>query len=105
MNIIGDVSFLLSALGLSVNAFIIKHKLEKVPNIIIAICNITMVTCGFFIFGLIFEQLNSFSLILLRKDLLIAIILAGVSVTIIFLLYYYCLEKLEVWVVRTFLLS
>lgn len=104
MHLIGDISFVFSALFLAANAFLIRHKLRAVPNVVIAACNITTVMLGFLLFGLVTGHLSDVRSIFQRWDLLFTVLLTGVIVCLIFILYYYCLSRLEVWIVRTILL-
>lgn len=105
LNALGDIFFLISAAFLALNAFLIRHKLKDVPNTIIAICNSATVCIGFLLFALLNNHLDRISLLVLRWDLLLSIVTAGIFVGLIVLIYYYCLSRLEVWIVRTILLS
>lgn len=105
---VGSIFFILSALFVSINAFVIKSvQLDKhnpAADNVIAFYN-NFVTMIFFIAAAIIH--NDFSLIgKLSGDwkLVIAALCAGLGQTEIYLVYYYDLRRFPVWIVKVFLL-
>lgn len=105
---VGSIFFILSALFVSINAFVIKSvQLDKhnpAADNVIAFYN-NFVTMIFFIAAAIIH--NDFSLIgKLSGDwkLVIAALCAGLGQTGIYLVYYYDLRRFPVWIVKVFLL-
>lgn len=105
---VGSIFFILSALFVSINAFVIKSvQLDKhnpAADNVIAFYN-NFVTMIFFIAAVIIH--NDFSLIgKLSGDwkLVIAALCAGLGQTGIYLVYYYDLRRFPVWIVKVFLL-
>lgn len=104
----GDIFFILSALFVSINAFLIKSvQLDKnhpIKDNVIAFYNnfITMVL--FFAVAIIMGKLGQLRLLTEDKSLLTAALLAGLGQTLIYVVYYYNLKHYQVWIVKVFLL-
>lgn len=105
---VGNIFFILSALFVSINAFVIKSVQldEKNPaaDNVIAFYN-NFVTMILFI-GAAFIHNDLVLLPKLTQDtgLLIAALCAGLGQTGIYLVYYYDLRRFPVWIVKVFLL-
>lgn len=104
----GDIFFILSALFVSINAFVIKSvQLDKKNptqdnvvayyNNIVTMLLFTVTSLAMGTFGQIFA-LGSHS------GTLLAVSLAGVGQTLIYVVYYYDLRRFPVWIVKVFLL-
>ncbi|WP_077532190.1 DMT family transporter [Massiliimalia massiliensis] len=104
----GAIFFILSALFVSINAFVIKSVQmdphNPSPDNVIAYYNnfITMVL--FFVTALSLGVLGQLELLTTDRGLLLAAILAGIGQTGIYLVYYYDLRRFPVWLVKVFLL-
>jgi drug/metabolite transporter (DMT)-like permease len=96
----GDIFFILSALFISLNAFLIIYvqKKYKIKNMIIAFYN-NFFAMLFFIF-ISYKFSNRF----FEFKGTIFLLLAGICQFLIYILYYYNLHKFPIWIVRTFLL-
>ena len=103
----GDIFFILSALFVSINAFIIKsiqlNAQKRVEDNVIAFYN-NFVTLVLFTGASI--VMGTFDQILHPADFncLVPVILAGIGQTLIYLVYYYNLRRYPVWIVKVFLL-
>lgn len=105
---VGNIFFILSALFVSINAFVIKSvqldKKNPAADNVIAFYNniVTMIffTIAAFIHGdfMLLGKLGTDS------GLLIAALCAGLGQTGIYLVYYYDLRRFPVWIVKVFLL-
>jgi drug/metabolite transporter (DMT)-like permease len=104
----GDIFFILSALFVSINAFVIKSiQLDKKNptednvvafyNNIVTMLLFTVTSIALGTFGQIFELGE-------HKNTLFAVLLAGVGQTLIYVVYYYNLRRFPVWIVKVFLL-
>jgi len=105
---IGYIFFILSALFVSINAFVIKsvqhYKKVPVSNDVIAFYN-NIVTMILFIAASTFMgTLGEFSLFAGNKPLILASLIAGLGQTLIYIVYYYNLKNNPVWLVKVFLL-
>lgn len=104
----GDIFFILSALCVSINAFVIKSvQLDKrnpvIDNVVAYYNNfITMVL--FFISSIIMGTLGQLTRLSDNKGTFAAVLLAGVGQTLLYVVYYYDLRRFPVWIVKVFLL-
>ena len=103
-SLIGDMLFLLAALLLTINAFIIKIKLGKMSHRVTATYNSSVTLVGFTILMAVtghyrngIEAFDSWERVLM-------ILTAGASISALFLLYYRALGKMPFWLVRVLLL-
>ena len=104
----GNIFFLLSALFVSVNAFVIKsvqlHKTTPVCDDVVAFYNnfVTMIYfgCASLISGTIKEIPGVFQ----RTDILTSLAFAAAGQTLVYIVYYYNLRHYPVWLVKVFLL-
>jgi drug/metabolite transporter (DMT)-like permease len=104
----GDIFFILSALFVSINAFVIKSvQLDKknpaVDNVVAYYNNfITMIL--FTVSAIIMGTIGQLELLTENRPLLIAAICASLGQTFIYIVYYYNLRRFPVWIVKVFLL-
>lgn len=104
----GNIFFILSALFVSINAFIIKSvqhdKTNPVSNNVIAYYNNFVTMILFTATALIMGTFSQFKLISENKALLAALIIAGFGQTFVYIIYYKNLKTNPVWLVKIFLL-
>lgn len=104
----GDIFFILSALFVSINAFVIKNvqlnKKNPIADNVIAYYNNFITMILFFTASITLGVLSELKMLTENKPLLIAAFLAGVGQTLIYIVYYYDLRRFPVWIVKVFLL-
>lgn len=104
----GDLFFILSALFVSLNAFIIKSvQLDKnSPTIdnVIAYYNNFITMLLFMAAALITGTFDQLAVLHRSPETLLAIFLAGIGQTLVYVVYYYDLRRFPVWIVKVFLL-
>lgn len=104
----GDVFFILSALFVTVNAFLIKSvqldKKHPIRDDVIAFYNNFVTMILFFAVSIIMGKLGQLKLLIEDKALLTTTLFAGLGQTLIYLVYYYNLKHYQVWIVKVFLL-
>ena len=104
----GNIFFLLSAFFVSCNAFVIKSVQldEKNPTCddVVAYYNNFVTLLYFTAASLIMNTLGQFSVVTREPRAALALALAGLGQTLIYVVYYYNLRNYPVWLVKTFLL-
>lgn len=104
----GNIFFLLSAFFVSCNAFVIKSvqldKYNPTCDDVVAYYNNFVTLIYFTITSLIMSTLGQFSIVLTEPYAALALLLAGLGQTLIYVVYYYNLRNYPVWLVKTFLL-
>ena len=104
----GSIFFILSALFVSINAFVIKSaQLDKVnpqSDDVVAFYNNFVTMILFAVTSLCMGTIGELSRLGSDRELLLWSILAGLGQTGIYLVYYYDLRHFPVWMVKTFLL-
>ena len=105
---VGNIFFLLSAFFVSCNAFVIKSvQLDKhnpTCDDVVAYYNNFVTLVYFTATSLIMGALGQFSVVLREPWAALALALAGLGQTLIYVVYYYNLRHYPVWLVKTFLL-
>jgi len=104
----GNIFFILSALFVSINAFLIKHvqhhRINPAKDMVIAYYNnfITLVlfTAAAFVTG----QIGELPMIAGGGALGLALLLSGIGQTMIYVVYYHNLRRHPVWLVKVILL-
>jgi drug/metabolite transporter (DMT)-like permease len=108
LNGIGDLLFILSALFVALNGFIIKSvqtdKRVKVRDTTVAFYNNLITFIIFLLIFTIFERKIPIHTIEENSILMVSLIYTGIMQTAIYILYYYNLRILPVWIVRITLL-
>lgn len=108
LNGIGDLFFILSALFVALNGFIIKSvqtdKRVKVKDTTVAFYNNLITFIIFLFIFLLFERKLPIQTIENNAVLIFSLIYTGIMQTAIYILYYYNLRILPVWIVRITLL-
>ncbi|MCD8008506.1 MAG: DMT family transporter [Clostridiales bacterium] len=104
----GNIFFLLSAFFVSCNAFVIKSvELDKenpVCDDVVAYYNNFVTLLFFLVTSLVMGTLGQFGVVLTDPYAALALALAGLGQTLIYVVYYYNLRNYPVWLVKTFLL-
>lgn len=106
---IGDLSVVSGAFLLTINAFIIRMRLQGCHNTVLTVYNnifcVTILTAIYIALeiktGRASEDIANY---IARPDLALVNLAQGLLGALVFLLYYYCLKNLPVWEVRAFLL-
>lgn len=105
---VGDIFFILSALFISINAFVIKSvQLDKsgpVADNVIAYYNNIVTMILFLITSICLGTLGQIKTLADNHGTLLAVCLAGIGQTLIYEVYYYDLRRFPVWIVKVFLL-
>lgn len=104
----GNVFFLLSAFFVSCNAFVIKSVQldERSPTCddVVAYYNNFVTLLYFTAASVIMGTLDQFGVVTREPRAALALALAGLGQTLIYVVYYYNLRNYPVWLVKTFLL-
>jgi len=106
-SLIGDFLFLISAIVLTINAFIIKTKLAPMSNRVIATYNSSVTLTGFavlLLLGVLLGEVENPVVVFTAWPALLMTLLGGGSIAALFLLYYRALSHLPFWLVRVLLL-
>jgi len=100
----GNIYFVLSALFVSINAFVIKSaqtdKHNPVPDNVVAFYNNFVTMVLFLISATFMGTLSQIERVVENKALLIAILCAGVGQTLVYMVYYHNLRNNPVWIVK-----
>ncbi len=103
-----DIFFILSALFVSINAFVIKsvqlHKKNPAADNVVAFYNNFITMLLFFVTSVFMGTMGQLGLLARNRPLLIAALAAGLGQTLIYIVYYYNLRRYPVWIVKVFLL-
>ncbi|HID08265.1 MAG TPA: hypothetical protein EYP10_14085, partial [Armatimonadetes bacterium] len=99
----GNLLFLASAFGASLNAFIIKRAMQNVRADVVFTVNLCFIWMGFWTFTIFNHQTNQV-VELISKGYLPYVLLAGAVQMSSFLFYYRCISSLPVWLVRALML-
>ncbi len=104
----GDFFFVLSALFVSVNAFVIKSvqldRKNPAKDDVIAFYNNFITMLLFFAVSIALGTLGQIKLLSESKPLLLAALAAGLGQTLVYIVYYHNLKHFPVWIVKVFLL-
>ncbi|WP_343250179.1 DMT family transporter [Diplocloster hominis] len=104
----GDIFFILSALFVSINAFVIKSvqldKKNPIADNVVAYYNNIVTMILFTISTILMGRLGELKVLIQDKSTLTAALLAGLGQTLVYIVYYYNLRRFPVWIVKVFLL-
>ncbi|MHB8061816.1 MAG: DMT family transporter [Ruminiclostridium sp.] len=104
----GDIFFILSALFVSINAFVIKSvqldKKNPIADDVIAFYNNFITMILFTVSSVFMGVLGQLKILEVNRPLLIAALVAGLGQTLVYIVYYYNLRRFQVWIVKVFLL-
>ena len=102
------IFFILSALFVSINAFLIKgaqrSRTYKVSNMVIAYYNNFVTMILFIAASLIMGTVSQLKLFGSDRFVTVSLLIAGLGQTLVYIVYYYDLKKYPVWLVKVFLL-
>lgn len=105
---VGNVFFILSALFVSINAFLIKeaqrHPKNPASDNVIAYYNNLITLILFLLAAGVTRQFQELGGILENPGLTLALLLSGLGQTLIYIVYYYDLRRNPVWLVKVILL-
>jgi drug/metabolite transporter (DMT)-like permease len=104
----GDIFFILSALFVSINAFLIKgvqhDRKNPAADNVVAYYNNFVTMLLFITASCIMGTVGQISKLAANNGLIIAVLIAGIGQTSIYEVYYYNLRRNPVWIVKVFLL-
>ena len=104
----GNIFFLLSAFFVSCNAFVIKSvqldKKNPVCDDVVAYYNNFVTLLYFLITSVIMRTLPQAAIVFTDRNAALALMLAALGQTLIYVVYYHNLRHYPVWLVKTFLL-
>lgn len=104
----GNIFFVLSALFVSINAFVIKSvqtdKKNPIKDNVVAFYNNFVTMILFLVSSVVMGTVGQIAGIAVDNGLLLAITCAGIGQTLVYLVYYYNLRNNPVWIVKVFLL-
>ena len=104
----GNIFFLLSAFFVSCNAFVIKSvqldKKNPICDDVVAYYNNFVTLLYFLLTSVVMHTLQQADKIFTDRNAALALILAALGQTLIYVVYYHNLRHYQVWLVKTFLL-
>lgn len=104
----GNIFFLLSALFVSINAFVIKyaqhHAKNPVCDDVVAFYNNFVCMLLFLAASIVTNRMGEFARLGESGYLRTALLLAALGQTLVYIVYYYDLRRFPVWFVKVFLL-
>lgn len=101
-----DLFFLLSALSVTINAFVIKIAQQKYKskNSVIAFYNNFVVLLLFLLSVFITGDIHNLSIVDTNAKFYILFVVGGLAQCLLYVFYYYNLQRHPVWLVKVFLL-
>ncbi len=104
----GDIFFILSALFVSINAFIIKSvqldKKSPTPDNVVAFYNNFITMILFITSSVVMGTTGQLVEVWKNTGTALAVVFAGLGQTLVYVVYYYNLRRFPVWIVKVFLL-
>jgi drug/metabolite transporter (DMT)-like permease len=104
----GDIFFILSALFVSINAFVIKSvqldKKNPAADDVIAFYNNFVTMILFTVVSIGMGTISQIGNLSENRHLILSVLAAGLGQTLIYVVYYYNLKRNPVWIVKVFLL-
>jgi drug/metabolite transporter (DMT)-like permease len=104
-HLLGDLMAVASALGLAANAFIIRHILQTMDEEAVALYNHTISMLGFVALAVVSGDFARTEEILFSETVWLTILTVGVVAAVGLPLYYVALRRMDVWKLRTYMLS
>lgn len=105
---IGNIFFILSALFVSINAFVIKsvqhHDVNPISDNVVAYYNNFVTLCFFTGFALFTGDIAQLGKLGQDGYVAVALLIASLGQTLVYIVYYYNLRRFPVWIVKVFLL-
>jgi drug/metabolite transporter (DMT)-like permease len=104
-HMVGDTMTIVTALGFSVNAFVIRHIMVVMEEEPVALYNHAISMLGFVGWGFVGGDLARTADVFASRTALTTIIVLGVLVAASLPLYYVALRSMDVWKLRMFMLA
>jgi len=104
-HIVGDLMVVIAALSLAVNVFVIRHILKTMDEEAVALYNHSISMLGFVGLALVGNEFTQAAAIFDDPAAWLSIAALGVVAAAGLPLYYVALRRMEVWKLRTFMLS
>jgi len=104
-HIVGDLMIVVAALGLAVNAFVIRHILRAMDEEAVALYNHAISMLGFVGLALVRKDFARTAAVFDVPAVWLSIGVLGVVAAAGLPLYYAALRRMDVWKLRTFMLS
>jgi O-acetylserine/cysteine efflux transporter len=104
-HLVGDSMAVVVALGMAVNAFVIRHILRTMDDQAVALYNHTVSMLGFVALALVQGDFARLPELFHQPAAWRAIVLVGVIAAVGLPLYYAALRQMDVWKLRMFMLS
>ena len=101
----GDLMIVIAALGFAVNAFVIRHILRAMDEEAVALYNHSMSMLGFIVLAVAGNDFARAREMLTAPAAWLTVVLAGVVAAAGLPLYYAALRRMDIWKLRTFMLS
>ncbi|NQT39540.1 MAG: DMT family transporter [Planctomycetes bacterium] len=102
---LGDLMIVASALGLAINAFVIRHIMQQMDEEAVAAINQGATLLGFIAMGLITGDFTSPPEAAGRLSAWLLIVALAVASAVSLPLYYAALRRMKIWTLRAFMLS
>ncbi len=102
---LGDLMVVASALGLAINAFVIRHIMQQMDEEAVAAINQSVTVIGFVALGLITGDFTSPPEAAGQFSAWLLIVALAVASAVSLPLYYAALRRMKVWTLRAFMLS
>ena len=104
-HLVGDAMIVVAAFGFATNAFVIRHIMQVMDEEAVALYNHAMNMLGFVALGLAGGDFTRTAEVFRQPAVWQAILLLGVIAAVGLPLYYVALRRMDVWKLRTFMLS
>lgn len=104
-HIVGDLMTVITAFGLSINAFVIRHILLMMDEESVAFYNHAISTLGFLTLAIVGGGFTQLAEVFEDSTAWIPIATLGVLLAVSLPLYYVALRRMDVWKLRMFLLA
>jgi len=104
-HIVGDMMTIATALGFSVNAFIIRHIMVVMEEQPVAFYNHAISMLGFVGLAAVSGDISRIPDVFASMTSVLSILVLGVLIAISLPLYYVALRRVEVWKLRMFMLA
>jgi len=104
-HIVGDLMTVVTALGFSANAFVIRHILLKMDEESVAFYNHAISALGFLALAIVCGDFAQLPKVFATSSAWMPIAALGVLVAVSLPLYYVALRRMDVWKLRMFMLA
>lgn len=104
-HLLGDLMIVGAALGLAINAFVIRHIMRAMDEEAVALYNHSMSMLGFLVLAVAGRDFARTQEVFAAQAAWLPILVLGVVGAVGLPLYYVALRRMDVWKLRTFMLS